>query len=302
VAVIDADGAHSYQWLARASDRAARALAGRDEPVVLARGSSAAFVAALLGCRRAGVACTVAEPFAVADGVTVVDAGALIRGDDAPSVVPPSPPDPGRDWAVERYGIGPADRVTVLSGHPGLLMAAVTTAAYAGATLVLPPEPFTRDVTALAARLRADAITVLYATPPILRALAARIIEPLPALRHVFVENAGELIAPDLDAFRGLCATSRYVSVYRTGPDGRPTAVYAVPPDWEQRTAPLRVPLGAELPDASVRLLLGSGQVAAIGEVGELWSGGEPTGDLGRRWADGTLEFVGRGRSDLERK
>jgi hypothetical protein len=33
--------------------------------------------------------------------------------------------------------------------------------------------------------------------------------------------------------------------------------------------------------------------VAATGELAEIWHGADRTGDLGRRWPDGTLEYVG---------
>jgi hypothetical protein len=62
---------------------------------------------------------------------------------------------------------------------------------------------------------------------------------------------------------------------------------------WEPGTAPLRVPLGAELGADAVELRHPTGQPAAVGEVAELHAGDRRTGDLVRRWADGTLEYVG---------
>jgi acyl carrier protein len=55
-----------------------------------------------------------------------------------------------------------------------------------------------------------------------------------------------------------------------------------VPDDWRPDTAPVRVPLGTGL------------QAAAVGEIAEIRAGDRPTGDLGRRWADGTVEYVRR--------
>ena len=53
------------------------------------------------------------------------------------------------------------------------------------------------------------------------------------------------------------------------------------------------MPLGSELPGRPAQVLRPSGQRAAIGEVGEICLGSHHTGDIGRRWPDGSLEFIG---------
>jgi hypothetical protein len=108
----------------------------------------------------------------------------------------------------------------------------------------------------------------------------------------VFVDNRGDFLSQDVAALRRLSATCRCVGLYRVGRDGRPAAAYPVPPDWAGETAPVRVPLGTPV-DGTVRLRHPSGHVAATGEVAEIWVGAHNTGDLGRRWSDGTIEFVG---------
>ncbi len=322
VAVIDKDGEWTYRWLSQAADRVARAVAERSAPgaahLGVVRRSTAAFAAAVLGCLKAGATVSVIEAAApvparflgvsalvdvspageVAEGT--IDLSALFR-DQASESRPgheghPGSADPASaapDWAVERFGLGRDDRLAVLSNVPGHLLSALSTAFHAGAALVIPDDSLTADIGALTTWLQTNAISVAYVNPPVLRAMASRTPPPeLTTLRYAFVDNSGELIPHDIGALRRLSPTCRCVSVYRVGRDGRPLAVYVVPDDWQPRAAPLRVPLGTEPKDGPARLLHPSGQPAAVGEVAEICFGSYHTGDLGRRWPDGTLEFV----------
>ncbi|TMR99680.1 non-ribosomal peptide synthetase [Nonomuraea basaltis] len=298
IAVVDKDGEWSYQWLAAAADRVARVLAERDLPpgerVTIVRRPTATFVAAVLGCAKDGRKFTVVEE---ADGVSTVldvssgelDLGELPprSGDDPPAVL--------SDWALERFELGGDDRFAVLSNQPGHLVSAMSSAFHTGATLVIPDRSFTGDFNALVAWLRDNSVSVIYVNPPALRTIAARNPLPqLPALRYAFVDNSGELISHDFDALRRLSPSCRCVGLYRMGGDGRPLATYTMPEDWRRETAPPRVPLGTDLDDAPAQLRHPSGQPAAVGEVTEICFGAHHTGDLGRRWADGTLEYVGK--------
>ncbi|MFY1652869.1 condensation domain-containing protein [Solwaraspora sp. WMMB762] len=312
VAVVDADGEWGYRWLDSAAAKVAAVLdsrgvrAGGHVAVVRRRG--AAFVAALVGCLRAGATFTVTEPDSVV-AARYLGAALLLDvhpdGESAPDTVelggisagePPAPDDadaaePGSDWAVERFGLTSDDRFAVLSGQPGHLMSALASAFTAGGTLVLSDGPVAGDI---AGWLRDKAITVAYLSPPVLRAAGYGSDTTVPALRLALVGNNGELISHDVTALRRLAPGSRYVAAYRTRPDGLPLATYEVPANWQQETAPLRVPLGTELDGTPATLRHPSGQAAAVGEVAELCFGSQQTGDLGRRWPDGTLEFVGR--------
>jgi non-ribosomal peptide synthetase component F/acyl carrier protein len=322
VAVIDRDGGWSYRRLNQAADRVAHALAHQYSPhadhhLGVIRRPTAAFVAAILGCMKAGATFSVIDAVAAGPaqdpGVSAVldvspvgevpegtmDLRALLWDEADPFRTSQEgaagSPLPSRDWAVERFRLSGNDRFTVLSRLSGHLLSALSGAFNAGATLVLPEHSFTDDTSALITWLQANSISVVYVTPPILRAIAAQSPRPqLPALRYAFIDNSGELISHDIEALRRLSATCRCVGIYRVGRDGRPLAAYAVPDNWKPETAPLRVPLGTELEDTPARLLHPSGQPGAIGEVAEISVGSYRTGDLGRRWADGTLEFVGR--------
>lgn len=301
VAVADQDGEWSYQWLNRATEVMATHVRHAGELGVVRR-STAAFIAAVLGCVKAGVDYTVIEPDSSVPGISTV----LDVADGAVDLSAAGPPAhrtesgaPALDWAVERHGLGGDDRFAVPSGRPELLMSALCTAFGAGATLVLPPPSLVRDIGALTRWLQSNRISVVYLNPPLLRTLSSRRPRPeLPALTHVFVDNAGGLIAHDVDALRRLAPQCRLVGLYRVARDGRPLATYAVPADWDLSTAPMRVPLGIELPGHPAELRHPGGEPASTGEVAEICVDGHRTGDLARRWTDGTLEFVRRAGED----
>jgi amino acid adenylation domain-containing protein len=292
VAVADRDGERTYRWLDQAASRVAQALlergAAAGDRVAVAEQPTAEFVAAVVGCARAGLACSVVRP----GDDAAREPGVALDGRDGDAA---AWPEPATDWVVERLGLGADDRVAVLSSKQGHLLSAMASAFEAGATLVVPDRPLGGGSGGLADWLLANAITAVYVTPPILRLLTAAATRPrLPELRHVFVDNpGGDLIAHDVDALRKLWPTCRCVTLYRTGHDGRPLATYTVPDDWRLDTAPPRVPLGIPLEDAAATLRHPSGQPATVGEVAEICFGAERTGHLGRRWHDGTLEFVG---------
>jgi non-ribosomal peptide synthetase component F/acyl carrier protein len=291
VAVVDADGEWTYQWLGRAADLIAQRIP-RSEHLGVVRRPTAAFIAAVLACVKAGASYSVIEAdsqvplqyLGVSAVLDVADGSVDLSGTSSPS--------PGHSfldggWAVERFGLTSDDRFAALSNHPGLLISAVSSAFAAGATLFMPPSSFSGDISTW---LQTNAINVVYVNPPQLRALAG----PLPALRYAFVDNSGELISHDIESLHRLSPTCRLIGVYRVGRDGRPLATYEVPDDWRLPTAPLRVPLGTELPGTPTRLRHPAGQPATVGEVAEMCFGTYQTGDLARRWTDGTLEFVAK--------
>lgn len=318
VAVVDGEGPWSYRWLALAADRIAAVMEERGvsaaDRVGVVRRPSAAFVAVLLGAAKIGVTCTVIEtddpaltgPLGLSTVLDARPAGELAAGTIDLSTVLPSEADAAgpvapfegngtapRDWAVERFGFGRHDRFAVLSSRPGHLMSAVCSAVGGGATLVIPDRQFGNDVGALAAWLRDSSITVTYLDPSILRAMLTQPRMPeLPALGCVVIDNSGDLLPHDVVALREMAPGCRCVSVYRVTADGRPLAYYDVPGELEVATSPLRVRLGTPLPGMPVELRRPSGQRAATGELAEIWHGTDRTGDLGRRWPDGSLEYA----------
>ena len=296
-AVVGTDGSWTYGRLDAAADRVARTLAerlpnGAEGRLGVVWRPTGSFIAVVLGCLRAGASFTLLDPAAGATqlpGVSVVldvSPSAAILGatldlrailDDAAAGSAPEPGD---------------DRITVLSTRTDHLMSALADAFHAGAAVLLPETSAAGDPAALLDWLRDASVTVAYLTPPVLRALGSGD-RSVPSLRLVLVDNAGDFTGADVAAVRSLSATARCVGLYRVGQDGHPTAAYAVPSGWSPEAAPLRVPLGSPV-RGHVDIQRPTGQPAAVGEVGEIRFDGHRTGDLGRIWTDGTVEFVPR--------
>ncbi len=333
VAVVDGTGRWSYRSLALAADRVAKMLAERGvtaaDRVGVVRRPSAAFVAVLVGAAKLGITCTITETddpavtgplglstvldanppgrpaAATIDLSTIADADADADADvdvdvdlapEHPGATGTAPP----DWAVERLGLGRDDRCVVLSSRPGYLMSAICSAFSAGATLVIPERSFTVDSGALTEWLRDNDITVAYLDPPILRAMSTQTPLPeLPTLSCLVIDNSGDLLPHDIEAIREMAPECRCVSAYRVTADGRPLGCYEVPGGLVAETSPLRVPLGMPLPGMPVVLRRLSGQLAAVGEVAEIWHGADRSGDLGRRLPNGSLAYAGKSSASL---
>jgi non-ribosomal peptide synthetase component F/acyl carrier protein len=304
VAVAGADGAWSYRRLDAAAERVAHRLA---ELFPLSAGTHLAVVrrptggcaAMVLACLRSGT------PFSLVDdapfplpGITAVLDAHPDGGSQGGSTIDLSPlleQDAASDGCAGPLQ-GAGERFAVLSPLPGHFVGALTDALDAGATLVPAHGPSAADPAGALAWLSETGINVLYTNPAVLRALSAAgratgRAEPLPSLHTAFVQNEGDLLAHDVEALRGLSRGARCVGQYRVGDDGRPAAAYEVPRDWDLETAAHRVPLGLPL-RTDVRLENASGTRAGIGEAAEIRVGAERTGDLGRLWPDGVLEFV----------
>ncbi|WP_431873282.1 phosphopantetheine-binding protein [Amycolatopsis sacchari] len=251
--------------VARVAAHVARSVAGReDEHFGIERSPSSVFAGTVLGCLQAGATFSLLEPGSPVDARFL---GVSTVLDVDPAGLPDAPAPVVEGW----FTLSSEDSVSVLSGLPGQVIAAVTSALAARATLVLDPPSLAE-------------VTVLFTTGPALRGILDK---PLSALRTVFVENNGDLLPHDVEALRRAAPSCRFVATYRTDSHGNPLAVYEVPRDWDTGEAPLRLPLGTLVTDRDVSL------PQAVGEAGELRVDSVPTGDLVRRWPDGTLEFAG---------
>jgi non-ribosomal peptide synthetase component F/acyl carrier protein len=313
VAVSGPDGEWTYQRLSGAAGRVAQLLAERGQEagrhVGVVKRRSGGFAAAVLGCMRAGVQFSVTKDATRLPGICalldpdppdtpaeeVIDLRPLLR-DRATAPAESPVPDPWPDdWAAGRFDLSAADRFAVLSGSSCLTVSALCTVRSAGAALLIPDDETMSDIGAMTGWLESNSVSVIYLSPALLRAMAAR--EPairLPALRYAFVANTGELTCRDADALKRISASCRCISVHGVAVTGQPLAVFAVPGSWHQDAAPLRVPLGTFTDGARASLLNPAGRPTAIGELGEICFAGQPTGDRARRLHDGTLEFAGR--------
>jgi L-proline---[L-prolyl-carrier protein] ligase len=224
-------------------------------------------------------------------------------------------------WAVDEFGVGPADR---LASHAPLHFDLSTfdlfAAASGGAAVVLVPPDARMFPVELARFLRSARITISYSVPSALALLAARGgldggTRP-DALRAVLF--AGDVPPPGpIARLRVLLPEARFCNLY--GPTETNVCTwYELPPYWEARPRP--VPIGRPIRGVEVELVDAAGVPVPSGEVGELvvrgptvmqgyW--GDPagtaavlsedggarsyrTGDLAREDEDGNLVFVGR--------
>jgi acyl carrier protein len=199
------------------------------------------------------------------------DLGVLdYRLDDAPDEIPES----SEPFASN---ITADDRVAVLTSNPAL-------AATATATHTAPPFN-TTDITTW---LRDNAITVVFLSPPQLRALTG----PLPELRQAYIDNDGDLTAHDITTLRQIAPNCHITTVY-IGPDQKPAATWTRTDTWNPTHTPLRIPIGTPLPGHHTTLRHPGGQPASTGESAELHINNHPTGHRARRHPDGTLEHHG---------
>jgi acyl-CoA synthetase (AMP-forming)/AMP-acid ligase II len=203
------------------------------------------------------------------------------------------------------------DRVALLSGpaHDPVLRD-VLVPLLAGGTCVVPPADVTATPARLAGFLRAARITVLHATPPLLRLLLAALHEHphrLDALR--LVVSGGAPLTADLVRELRRFTTARVVNAYGLT-ESPQIAIWHALDEW----AGGPVPIGVAAPGVEVAVRTADGRDAAVGQRGELVLSGRValgyldgvgragvfdaalmhTGDLGRVGPDGLVYLDGR--------
>jgi len=223
-----------------------------------------------------------------------------------------------------RFDVGPHDRVLALSALDfDLSVYDIFGVLGAGGTLVLPAEDERRDAPRWLALVAAHGVTLWNTVPTLLDMLLVAA-EPggLPAsLRLALV--SGDWVGLDLPGRLAAATTGRADGSCRLVALGGATEasiwsnafeVAEVPDHWRS------VPYGFPLANQAYRVVDDAGRDRPDWVAGELWIGGrgvalgyrgDParttekfvtdrsgrwyrTGDLGRYWPDGTLEFLGR--------
>jgi amino acid adenylation domain-containing protein len=219
-------------------------------------------------------------------------------------------------WYRDTLGIDSNDRFAWLSGlaHDPSLRD-IFAALCVGATVFVPPrEPVELGVE-LGRWLAGNAITVVHWTPSLARALAATLVQPLPALRRVCF-GGDRLRGEDVRTWRRLAPNAELFNFYGTTETPQAIAVHRITEADAER--PL-VPIGHAIDGVRLEVQAMAGP-AGVGELGEivvfsryLARGylGEPeltrgrfgrdfrgphyrTGDLGRRRHDGSVVCLGR--------
>lgn len=239
-------------------------------------------------------------------------------------------------WLRDEFELTAADRFSMLAGlgHDPLHREVFTPLAI-GASVHVPPPEVPRVPDRLARWILDSGVTVAHFTPGVLRLVVAGMAGVHPgrtSLRLAFC--VGDVLTwRDVKSFSRISATGAgIVALYGTTETQR--AVGWALPGWrDPRAATLReprsgqgvVPLGWGVPDVQLLVLNPAGQLAGVGELGEIAvrsphlalgyldepaataerftvnpMGADPqdcvyrTGDLGRYQPDGAVEFAGR--------
>ncbi|TLQ44531.1 non-ribosomal peptide synthetase [Streptomyces marianii] len=227
-------------------------------------------------------------------------------------------------WYVAAFGLGPDSRFALLAGlgHDPLLRD-VFAPLWAGGELHVPDAELSRNPLALLHWLAERRITVLHLTPPLARLLVIAAGETgtrLPDVRLVCY--GGDVLRQgDVTGLAAVAPSARHVNFYGATETPQAMAFHVIESgDADQAAKDLPVPIGRGIADVQILVVNGSGQLAGIGEAGEIvirspflaegyvkssGTGGfhrDPmpgvrryaTGDRGRYLPDGTVEILGR--------
>jgi amino acid adenylation domain-containing protein len=220
-----------------------------------------------------------------------------------------------------RHGIGPGDRVLALSALDfDLSVYDVFGLLAAGGTVVLPAEEDRREPARWRELVRDHGVTVWNTVPVLLDMLLAADRSGEGALARLRVALvSGDWVGLDLPArlrmaTAGRCRFTALGGATEAAIWSNAFTVHAVPAHWTS------IPYGHPLANQRYRVCDTAGRDAPDLVPGELWIGGAGvalgyrgdrprtaekfvdrdgtrwyrTGDLGRYWPDGTLEFLGR--------
>jgi amino acid adenylation domain-containing protein len=236
-------------------------------------------------------------------------------------------------WLADTFGFRDTDRFSLLSGlASNPLQREVFTPLSLGATLYVPNQediaPFR-----LAEWMQQQRITIAHLTPAMSQILSAASGGfRLGSLRYAFF--AGDVLREDdVTAFRNLATGAAVVNFYGATETQRAVGYFVLPPETtKSRNGPRdSIPLGKGIQDVQLLVLNSSGNLAGIGEIGEIYFRSPhlargylgddsltaerfipnpftersddrlyKTSELGRYLTDGNVEFVGRGDQQVK--
>ncbi|HEV3051653.1 MAG TPA: amino acid adenylation domain-containing protein, partial [Longimicrobium sp.] len=226
-------------------------------------------------------------------------------------------------WLAPEFGLSASDRFSLLSGlaHDPLHRD-VFTPLQLGASVVAPEPDGIGTPGYLARWMREAGVTVAHLTPAMGQLLAdASEGERIDSLRRAFF--VGDVLRrADVQRLAALAPNLRVINYYGSTETQRAVSYHVVDPSNEQKEI---IPLGRGIPGVQLLVLNAAGELAGVGEVGEIWlrsphlaagylgdaalsasrfvvnpwTGAERdrlyrTGDLGRYRPDGEVEPMGR--------
>jgi amino acid adenylation domain-containing protein len=227
------------------------------------------------------------------------------------------------DWCAAQIGTGPDDRFSSHAPlHFDLSVFDLFVAAHGGATVTVVPEDRANFGADLAAFIRDENVTVWYSVPSALMLLTRAVSEPSPFPNLRAVIFAGEVYpTKHLRSLRALLPDVALWNLY--GPTETNVCTYYQVHDVPEDDRP--IPIGRACDNTEVFAVRDDGQVAGVGEEGELFVRGSSvmkgywgrpdltartlvqhplnphvpelvyrTGDLVRLRPDGDYDFFGR--------
>jgi amino acid adenylation domain-containing protein len=240
-------------------------------------------------------------------------------------------------WLEKTFTLDETDRFSMLSGlaHDPLHRDIFTPLMLGGRVCI--PDPEKIGMTGWLPRwLEQEQITVANLTPAMGRLLvesaAGETVADLSPVRYLFF--VGEILTQrNLSALRKLFRRTTFVNLYGATETQRAISYHVVPDREETDGAQVKeeIPLGRGIDDVQLLILNASGQLAGIGEIGEIYfrspqlakgyldnelltrerfilnpftkASGDRlyrTGDLGRYLPDGTVESLGRADKQVQ--
>jgi thioesterase domain-containing protein len=197
---------------------------------------------------------------------------------------------------------------------------------WVGATICIPQDDTIGTPGQLAEWMAREGITFTHLTPAMSRILTEtpRSDLSLLSLRHAFFVG-DRLTRTDVERLRKLAPDVTCINSYGSTETQRAVAYYPIPSKYQDSWARSVYPLGSGMPDVQLLVLKADGELAGVGELGEIhvrsphlargYLGDETltrdrfltnpytnaendrlyrTSDLGRYLPDGTVEFAGR--------
>jgi amino acid adenylation domain-containing protein len=183
------------------------------------------------------------------------------------------------NWYRHAFGLERGARFALLSAlaHDPVLRD-MFTPLVCGGTLLVPAEKLLRDPIGLLDWLRDNDVTIVHATPQLVRMLAAgrEFGRPLQSLRLVAVAG-DQLMRDDVAVLRRLAPHARVLNFYGTTETPQAQAYFEVAaqaetldPHASLAEGTMPVPVGAGIDGAQLIVMSVSGSPAAVGELGEV--------------------------------
>lgn len=192
-------------------------------------------------------------------------------------------------WMGGRFGLGPDDRFTMLSGiaHDPI-QRDIFTPLFFGAELHIPTADDIGTPGRLAEWMAVSEATVTHLTPAMGQLLSAQATAAIPSLRNAFF--VGDILTKrDCTRLQALAANVRIINMYGTTETQRAVSYFAIPPASDDvaflKTQKDIMPAGQGMVDVQLLVVNRNErhETCAVGEVGEIYvrSGGLAEGYLG---------------------